>query len=204
MRAWLAILAAASLLAAQTTPGTQANEPRADRNNGLRIEVVEGQGAINNITKGTAWEPVVQVLDDAGSPVQDAVVTFVLPGMGPGAAFTDGSKMLNVQSDESGRAVAKGMRPNTVAGQFEIRVTATSNGRSGARDDHADQRGARGGGGQEVEQGSDHPYRGRRRRCRRDSGRDAGKEGPSPSTPNPPTTTPGTVTPGQPGFGAPH
>jgi hypothetical protein len=43
MKAWLAILAAASTLAAQTTPDTQETELRPDRNNGLRIEVVEGQ-----------------------------------------------------------------------------------------------------------------------------------------------------------------
>jgi len=204
MKAWLAILAAASTLAAQTTPDTQETELRPDRNNGLRIEVVEGQGAINNITKGTAWEPVVQILDESNSPVQDAVVTFVLPGMGPGAAFTDGSKVLSVQSDESGRAVARGMRPNTVVGQFEIRITATQGGRSASTT---------------ITQTNAAPAAIAKKSNKTliillVAGGAAGgiaaatlgkgSSSSTPTTPNPPPVTPGSVTPGQPGFGAPH
>jgi hypothetical protein len=94
----------------------------------IRIEVLEGQGAINNITRKTAWEPAVQVLDEAGAPVAGATVTFVLPAVGASGQFADGSRVLAMQTDENGRAVASGLRPNNVVGQFEIRVTATHSG----------------------------------------------------------------------------
>ena len=174
--------------------------PEGDR--GLHIDVVEGQGAINNITKGTAWEPIVQVVDEKGSPVQGAVVTFLLPADGAGASFTDDQKMLSVQTDESGRAVAKGMRPNTVAGQFEIHVTATDNGRSASAT---------------ITQTNAAPAQVSAKKSKKGliilliaGGAGAGiavalAGGGSSSSPTPtPTTPPGTVTPGQPGFGAPH
>jgi hypothetical protein len=194
MRVLTAIMASAAILLAQT---------ESDR--GLHIEVVEGQGAINNITKRTAWEPIVQVVDEKGAPVQGAVVTFVLPADGAGASFTDDNKVLSVQTDESGRATAKGMRPNTVAGQFEIHVTAASTGRSASAT---------------ITQTNAAPAQVSAKKSKKGliillvvAGAGAGaaaalaggKSSSSSTTPTPPpVTTPGTVTPGTPGFGAPH
>jgi len=96
----------------------------------LRVDVLEGEGAINNIGRRTAWEPVVRVTDTSGSPVSGAVVTFILPAIGAGGTFADGSKVLSIQTDESGRAVARGLKPNRVTGRFEIRVTATQGSRT--------------------------------------------------------------------------
>ena len=201
MRVLTALIAVAAFALAQTASPQQATEG----DHGLHIEVIEGQGAINNITKGTAWEPVVQVMDEKGAPVQGAVVTFVLPADGAGASFTDESKVLSIQADESGRAVAKGMRPNTVAGQFEIHVTATDKGRSGSV---------------VITQTNAAPAQVSAKKSKKGliillvvagAGGGAaaallgGKSSSSGSTPTPPPTpTPGTVTPGTPGFGAPH
>jgi hypothetical protein len=97
---------------------------------GITIRFVEGQGAINNVNRGTAFEPVVEVLDAQGLPVKDAAVTFTLPAFGPGGTFPDGGKLLIAHTDANGRATARGMRPNRLSGQFEIRVTANYRGQS--------------------------------------------------------------------------
>ena len=97
---------------------------------GISIRFVEGQGAINNVNRGAAIEPVVEVLDEQGLPVKEASVTFTLPAAGASAAFPDGGKVLIARTDENGRAAARGMRPNRLTGQFEIRVTANYKGQS--------------------------------------------------------------------------
>ena len=110
------------LLAAGIALSQQANE--------LRLEVLEGGGAINNVRTRTAREPVVQVKDANGAPVAGAVVTFVLPAIGAGGSFANGEKVLSIRTEEDGRAVASGLKPNGVVGQFAIRVNATYEGRS--------------------------------------------------------------------------
>ena len=96
----------------------------------ISIQVVEGQNAINNISRNSAYEPVVEVQDSSTRPVQGASVSFVLPSIGPGGLFPDGSRTLMVQTDASGRAVARGLRPNNQVGQFEIRAVASFRGES--------------------------------------------------------------------------
>lgn len=94
----------------------------------ITIQVVEGQNAINNISRNTAFEPVVEVRDASGKPLAGASVSFVLPTIGPGALFADGSRTLMVQTDSTGRAAGRGLRPNNQVGQFEIRVVASAAG----------------------------------------------------------------------------
>ena len=96
----------------------------------ITIHIVEGQNAINNINRPTAFEPVVEVRDEAGKPVPGASVTFQVPPMGPSGTFVDGGTTLMVQTDSEGRATARGLRPNKVTGAFEIRVTAAHAGDS--------------------------------------------------------------------------
>ena len=95
-----------------------------------RIEVVEGDGAINNIRLHRAKEPVVRVVDQDGHPIPNVAVTFLLPGKGAGGTFADGQSSLTVMTDENGRAVGHGLRPNGNAGQFEIRVTTSFEGQA--------------------------------------------------------------------------
>jgi hypothetical protein len=94
----------------------------------LTVQVIEGQNAINNISRNTAYEPVVEVRDSDSMPIAGASVSFVLPTIGPGALFSDGSRELMVQTDATGRAVGRGLRPNNQVGQFEIRVIASHGG----------------------------------------------------------------------------
>lgn len=113
---WLAVLVCATLARCAT--------------DAPKIEIVEGDGAINNIRLHHAKEPVVRVTDADGHPTPNAAVTFLLPNNGPSGTFADGRTFLSVMTDENGQAVGHGLRPNTSAGQFQIRVTASFEGKS--------------------------------------------------------------------------
>jgi hypothetical protein len=93
-----------------------------------RLEILEGDGAINNISLHRAKEPVVRVVDEDGHPIPDVAVTFVLPGQGAGGSFSNGQASLTVMTDANGQAVGRGLRPNGTAGQFQIRVTTSMGG----------------------------------------------------------------------------
>jgi len=94
-----------------------------------RVEVLEGDGAINNIRLHRAKEPVVRVVDEAGRPIPNIAVTFILPGQGAGGTFTGGKTALTVTTDD-GRAIGRGLRPNGSPGQFQIRVTTSFEGQT--------------------------------------------------------------------------
>ena len=95
----------------------------------LRIEIVEGDGAINNVRQRFAREPIVQVEDQNRKPVAGAVVTFVLPNQGASGVFANGSRTFTTLTDSNGRAAARGVRP-TNNGKFEIRVNASKDGKT--------------------------------------------------------------------------
>ena len=94
----------------------------------LRIIILEGEGAINNIRQRTAREPIVQVEDENRKPVAGAMVLFALPDSGPGGVFPNGSKSLITYTDPKGLAKAKGLKPNSIAGTYAITVNVTSQG----------------------------------------------------------------------------
>jgi hypothetical protein len=91
----------------------------------LNLLVLEGEGAINNIKQRTAREPVVEVQDENHRPVAGALVLFALPRGGASGSFANGATTLRVTTDAQGRAAARGLKPNNVAGQVEIVVSAS-------------------------------------------------------------------------------
>jgi hypothetical protein len=93
----------------------------------LRIVVVEGDGAINNVRTHTAHDPVVEVRNEQDGVVPGASVTFQTPSTGASSEFGDGMRSLITQTDTEGRAAAHGLRPNSITGPYEIRVTASFN-----------------------------------------------------------------------------
>jgi hypothetical protein len=100
---------------------------------GLHITVVAGEGVTHNITqieKKGRYDPVVQVEDGNGKPIQGASVVFALPAQGPGGTFENSTATLVVTTDAHGRAVARGIRLNKLTGSFNIRITASYQGRS--------------------------------------------------------------------------
>lgn len=106
--------------------GQQAEGPSEEQ---LRVEVLEGEGSINNIRELLARQPVVRVTDQAGKPIFGASVTLATPAMGASAIFVDGSNQAILVTNERGIARVDGMRPNNIVGSFEIRVTASFAGR---------------------------------------------------------------------------
>ncbi len=96
----------------------------------IHIVIVEGEGAINNVRQRVAREPIVQVEDENRKPVAGAAVTFLLPNQGAGATFANGARSLTITTDAQGRATARGLRPNSVNGKYEIRVNASHEGQT--------------------------------------------------------------------------
>ncbi|MDZ7637572.1 MAG: carboxypeptidase-like regulatory domain-containing protein [Bryobacterales bacterium] len=94
----------------------------------LNIVIVEGDGAVNNIRQRVAREPIVRVEDENRKPIAGATVVFMLPGDGASGSFPGSQNMITVQTNQNGEAVARGLRPNNVAGDFSIRVTASFSG----------------------------------------------------------------------------
>jgi hypothetical protein len=117
------------LLASHSVSGRVAAQTAAQPGK-LHIVIVEGEGAINNIRQRVAREPIVQVEDENRKPVAGAAVTFLLPQQGPGATFANGARSTTLLTDNNGRAVARGLQPNNVNGQYEIRVNASHQGRT--------------------------------------------------------------------------
>jgi hypothetical protein len=111
------------LLTAQPLPAQDQPPPAS-----LQITIVDGEEAINNIRQRTAREPIVQVEDENHKPIAGAVVIFVVPNDGAGASFVNGARSLSVVTDSKGQAVAHGLRPNNVAGRYQIRVDASYRG----------------------------------------------------------------------------
>ncbi|HVP00133.1 MAG TPA: hypothetical protein VMT15_18810 [Bryobacteraceae bacterium] len=115
-------LALANLLGARPLGEAPQDAPK------LIINIVEGEGALNNIKQRVNREPVVQVEDENHKPIAGAAVVFFLPTSGPSGTFANGTQTLTVTTDATGRATATGIKPNQVTGKMQIRVTASANG----------------------------------------------------------------------------
>ncbi len=90
----------------------------------LDIVILDGEGAVHNSRERPAREPVIEVRDENSRPVPGVTVTFSLPESGPGGTFANDTRFLTVMTDEKGQAAARTLRPNDVAGKFEIQVMA--------------------------------------------------------------------------------
>ena len=125
--AWYQVVALllTGLLLAQAPLSAQARP-------GLKIMIVEGEGAINNIQLGAGKEPTVEVRDESDQPVSGAKVSFALPERGPGGTFFGASRTVTVPTNDQGRATATGFRPNLYEGRFQIQVTAAAGEKTGA------------------------------------------------------------------------
>src|SRR5689334_12258808 len=98
MRRQLGALLAAVMIHTSALPAQSQTAPVK-----LNLEVVEGEGAINNIRQRITREPIVQVNDDNHRPVAGAVVMFTLPERGAGGVFTGGQHTLTVTTGADGR-----------------------------------------------------------------------------------------------------
>jgi hypothetical protein len=89
----------------------------------LQINILEGEGALNNIRARTAREPIVEVQDENHKPVAGALILFSIRPGGAGGTF-NGSATTSLYTDANGQAVAHGFMPNARTGRYVIKVTA--------------------------------------------------------------------------------
>jgi len=82
----------------------------------LVISILDGEGALNDIRQRTAREPIIEVEDENHKPIAGAVVLFALPTSGPSGTFAAGAQTFSTVTDSAGRAVAHGLRPNSISG----------------------------------------------------------------------------------------
>ena len=123
-RQYLAIIAVALTLEASMP----AQDPVPAAGAALSITILEGDNAIVNTRQRLSREAIIQVEDENRKPVAGAAVTFFAPNSGPSAVFSNGSNNITILTDNQGRAVVRGIKPNQVAGKAEIKITATKEG----------------------------------------------------------------------------
>lgn len=95
---------------------------------GLKINILEGEGAVNNAKQRTAREVLVEVEDENNRPVAGAVVMFTLPDRGPSGSFASGGKSMTVTTGPDGQARAIVQEINNAKGSMRIRVDASHQG----------------------------------------------------------------------------
>jgi hypothetical protein len=105
-------------------------QPRARPGSSLKLLVLAGEGAINNIKLRMARDPAVQVVDENDRPVAGAAITFALPDRGASGVFANGARSMTILTNEQGMATATGLTPNTVAGDLPIQVSASYQGQT--------------------------------------------------------------------------
>jgi len=94
----------------------------------LKIEILQGEGAVNYTKSRTNREIIVQVHDENNRPVGGAAVSFALPAHGAGGTFLNGSKTLTLLTDSKGQVIVQAFKPNPMAGSFQISVHASYQG----------------------------------------------------------------------------
>jgi hypothetical protein len=119
-----------ALIAALSCQAQQVSGPKTDVVQGpggdLKIIVVQGEGALNNIRTRSAAPLIVEVRDAADKPVAGAEVVFQLPPAGPGGVFNGWMRNQTARTNPEGRAETNGFTPNDELGRFNIKVSATS------------------------------------------------------------------------------
>jgi hypothetical protein len=113
-----------------TAPASQAPEvvaPETSQPKGLFINIIEGEGALNDIRTRTAREPIVEVDDENHKPVAGALVLFAIDNGGSSSPFAtfSGVNTVSVSTDASGRAVGRGFQITQHKGPYKINVRAT-------------------------------------------------------------------------------
>src|SRR5262245_12233762 len=125
MRALLSIVfASCGIVVAAAQSASAPQVPRS----GLRILVIEGEGAVNIVQQKTAVAPVIEVRDRNDQPVAGAVVRFAIRS---GKASFGGPKTLVLTTNASGRAAVTTLTP-TGSGALQITAAASYQGQTAA------------------------------------------------------------------------
>jgi hypothetical protein len=93
----------------------------------IHIDILEGEGALNNIRQRDAREPAVQVTDENHKPVAGAIILFTVhtgPN-GAGATFGGQSVTFSATTGSDGIARASSLQLGKSPGSYTIEVSAT-------------------------------------------------------------------------------
>jgi hypothetical protein len=97
----------------------------------LKLTTTDGEGAFNDIRHKLSHPPAVRVVDESNNLVAGAEVKFVLPLIGPGGGFADGHGTAIATTDTQGIARCPAFKPSLEEGRFNIKVTASYQGKAG-------------------------------------------------------------------------
>ena len=126
-RLW-AVSLAWCLALGPVAPGFAQNTPVAT----LRVTVVGGSGAFNNMKAKLGRDIEIEVRDEAGKAIGGADVTFTPRPTGASVTFRGGTSVYTTRTDEMGRAQTIGLTPNDLEGRFPIEIRAVKNGVEGS------------------------------------------------------------------------
>ena len=90
----------------------------------LQLKVVEGDGAVHRAGFRSTTPLTIQVTDETGRPVRDAIVSLMLPGRGATGVFASGLSTEVLTTGGDGKATAEGIRWGRTTGSVAIRITA--------------------------------------------------------------------------------
>jgi hypothetical protein len=92
----------------------------------LFIDILQGEGALNDVRARTAREPIVEVRDENHKPVAGAVVLFVSDSNGAGGlgATFNGAQAFSMTTGEDGQAFGRGFQLTRTTGKFHISIDA--------------------------------------------------------------------------------
>jgi hypothetical protein len=121
-----------SLLIVVLVLGVSPSFPATDSGSGLRIVVVSGEGVAHRTGRDSVRLPLIRVEDEAGQPINEAEVLFLLPEGGPGASFQDGTTTSRARTNERGLVALRPFKLNETPGEFQIRVEASWQGQRAA------------------------------------------------------------------------
>ena len=113
---WLGTIAIAAVSSAQqpAAPVPQAPKPTVPVSS-LKLLVLQGKDAVNDLQGRTFTIPIVELLDDNDQPVEGAQVIFSLPADGPGGFFPGNTINFTTRTNVQGQASAP-FTPNGVPG----------------------------------------------------------------------------------------
>ena len=120
----MSILTQAALLAASAYG--QVGAVTAAAPHALFIDILQGEGALNDVRARTAREPIVEVTDENHKPVAGVTVLFVIDsngGGGLGATF-NGAQAFSMTTGADGQAFGRGFQLTRTTGKFHITVDA--------------------------------------------------------------------------------
>ena len=123
-RAALAFGLSLLLISSGFAPVAHAQNPPSQ----IEIVVIDGEGDAVAIHQRPSRDPSVRIEDEDHRPLANVAVVFTLPLSGASGEFANGSRTLSVVTDQSGLAVAHGIRANGVPGRLPIYVTAAYRG----------------------------------------------------------------------------